>query len=148
MKIRNLTIVFVMILIVSILTAAEKPKIEWEYIKGGLGKATVQDATFDEVWEKTLDILMFGKFKMKGAPKRSTHDATTVEKDAGLIVINGVVEGLEQWVSRSSLRYVLKVIVREKENHVEINLNCSSTWKKEVIKEFFQLYEEALKDSE
>ena len=133
-----LTVCFTIGLGISVLAIAlEETKIEWEYIKGGQGKAVIQGASFDEVWEETLDILMFGKFKMKGAPRRSDHEATTVQKDTGLIVIKGVVGGL-------GYKYLLKVVIREKGDYTEIKLNCTSAWKKEIIKEFFQLYEESL----
>lgn len=122
---------------ISILYSTELPKVEWEYIKGGQGIAIVQDATFDEVWENVLDVLLFEKFKMRGQPIKVRHKTVTIEKDAGLIVVNG-------WIG-STFSYVLNVTVREKDNHIEVKCRCSSSWKKKAIEKFFQLLEKEVK---
>ena len=120
-------------------TKAEKLTIEWEYIKGGQGKATLRGATFDEVWNRVQDILFFEKFKIKGQPIKATHEALSVEKDSGLVSVVGY--------RGSSRVWRLKVIIREKDGQMEVKTQCvsSSLWRKKVIVTFFQMLEKGLK---
>lgn len=137
MKFRNLIVLFILVFGINTLSPAEaQKKIKWEYIKGGQGRAVVKDASYDEVWEKTIDILLFEKFKVRGAILNVRHRTVTMEKDAGLLVVNGLMGG--------HFTYVLKISIHEKDNHVVMKCQCNSSWKKRVIKKFFQLLEEGL----
>ena len=136
MRLRNLIVLTIVVLGISILAIAKEAKVEWEYIKGGKGIATIQDASFDEVWERVQDVLFFEKFKMKGQPIKVRHKIDTTEKIEGLLIVNG-------WIGRT-FSYVLNISIRDKGTHIEIKTRCNSSWKKKATTRFFQLFEEGL----
>ncbi len=136
MKLRNLMILAIIVFGISALAMAKESKVEWEYIKGGQGIATIQDASFDEVWERVQDVLFFEKFKMKGQPFKVTHEVISIEKDSGLITVVG-------WI-RTTRAYHLKISIREKDGHIEVKTRCNSSWKKKATTRFFQLLEEGI----
>jgi len=122
---------------ISILYSTEPPKVEWEYIKGGQGKAIVQDVTFDEVWERVQDVLFFEKFKIKGQVYAHTHEVLSIEKDSGLVSVLGY--------RGSSRVYTFKVMIQEKNGQVVVKTRCiSAIWKKKVTIRFFQMLKEGL----
>ncbi len=121
---------------ISILYSTELPKVEWEYIKGGQGRAVVQGATFNEVWDRVQDVLFFEKFKVKGQVSRMTHEVISIEKDSGLITVVGY--------SGSTRAYHLKISIREKDEHIEVKTKCNTAWKKKATIRFFQMLEEGL----
>ena len=125
-----------MVSVIAILAVAEETKVEWEYIKGGQGIATIQGASFDEVWARAQDVLFFEKFKMKGQPIKVRHESLTVEKESGLISVVAYIG--------STRSYSLKVMIREKDGEIEVKTRCNSSWKKKATTRFFQLLEEGL----
>ena len=135
-KILSVTILLVLVSIVFTLVLAEEPKVTWEYAKGGMGMGVVRDASFEEVWNKTQDILFFEKFKPKGAVWKHTFEPISVEKTSGLVSVKGF--------CRSSFLYTFKIIVREKEGQIIVKTQCNSSWKKRVTQKFWQLLEEGL----
>ena len=145
----GLMVYFIVVFGTSALAFPQLQEVEWE--DKGTASAVILGSSYDEVWEKVLDVLLFGKFKMKGGSRRSTHDATTVEKNTGLIVIKGVVGGFEYGGPMHSAvggeygKYILKVTIQEKDDSIVIKAQCNSAWKKEVIKKFFQLLEKEVK---
>ncbi len=134
MNLRNLMVLTIVVLGISILAIAEEAKVEWEYIKGGEGIAIIRDASFNEVWERVQDILFFEKFKMKGQPFKVTHEVMSIEKESGLITVVG-------WI-RTTRGYHLKISIREKDEYIEVKTRCNSSWKKKATTRFFQLLKE------
>ncbi len=140
MKLRNLMVLTIMVFGISVLATAEETKVEWEYIKGGQSKAVIKDASYDEVWEKVMDVLLFEKFKVKGQILNVRHNTVTMEKTTGLFVVNGLMGGHPT--------YVLKITIYEKDDQIVMKTRCSSSWKKRVTKTFYQLLEKALNNEE
>ena len=138
MKLRNLMVLAIIVFVVSVLATAEETKVEWEYIKGGQSKAVIKDASYDEVWEKVMDVLLFEKFKVKGAILNVRHNTVTMEKATGLFVVNGLMGG--------NPTYVLKITIYKKDDHIVMKTRCNSAWKKRVTKTFYQLLEEGLNE--
>ena len=136
MKLRNLMVLIIVVFGISILAVAEESKIKWEYIKGGQGMATIKDSSFDEVWDKTQDVLLFEKFKPRGAIGKSTHEVAVVEKNSGLITVNGYRGG--------RFTYIFKVKIQEKDGQIVVKTRCNTSWKKIVTKKYFQLLKESL----
>ena len=134
MNLRKLMILTIAVLGISISVMVEETKVSWEYIKGGQGRAIMQDASFDEVWERVQDVLFFEKFKMKGQPFKVTHEVMSIEKESGLITVVGYIGGTHS--------YHLKISIREKDEQIEIKTRCNSHWKKKAITRFFQLLKE------
>lgn len=132
MKLRNLMVLTIAVFGISILAMAKESKVRWEYIKGGQGIGIVHDASYDEVWERSIDVLLFEKFRVRGSILRGTHKVITMEKDAGLIVVRGFLD------------YTLKITIHKKDDHIVVKTRCNSSWKKRVIEKFFQLLEEDL----
>ena len=136
MKFRNLMVLVIIVFGISVLAVAEEPKVEWEYIKGGQGMGIVRGASYDEVWERAQDVLLFEKFKPRGCVFKVRHETITVEKSSGLIAVKGFMG--------QTFRYTFKVIIQEKDDQIVVKTRCSSAWKKRVIEKFFQLLEEGL----
>ena len=127
---------------VSILYSTELPKVEWDYIKGGIGIGTIKNCSFNKIWEKVQDVLFFQKFKVKGQPFRITHEILSIEKESGVLSVTGFAHN----APGNYINYRLKIIIREKEGHIEIKTQCTSGFKKKVTEKFFQLLKEGLEE--
>ena len=103
MKLRNLIVLTIMVFGIPVSAMAEESKVEWEYIKGGQSRAIIKDASYDEVWEKVMDVLLFEKFKIKGAILNVRHNTVTMEKATGLFVVNGLMGGHQTYIFKSLL---------------------------------------------
>lgn len=152
MKSRNLMVLTIVVLGISILAVAEaQKKVEWEFLPGKyeekrIASAIVIGFSYDEVWDKALDVLLFKKLTPWGALMKVRHEVVVVEKNSGLIVVRGIMKafGSEDW------KYVLKIMIRETDGQITIKCRCDSDAsvsggrRKQVIEEFFQLLEEGL----
>lgn len=130
-----LTIVFIMGFGVS---ASESPKLlkaEWQ--DEGTASAYILSASYDDAWEKALDVILFEKFKLRGAIGESIHEALVVEKETGLIVVKGH--------NNRGAKYTVKITLRKKNCNVLIQCRSDSAWKKKVVERFFLLFEKKFK---
>lgn len=135
MKFRNLMVWTIIFFGFSFLAFPQMQEVEWGDVKG-TASAIILNASFDEVWNRVQDILLFEKFKPRGAVKSARHQPTTTEKDSGLLVVNGYFG--------SSFVYVLKVSIQTKDGNIVVKAQCSnSLWRKKVIEKFFQLLKES-----
>lgn len=140
MKIRNLILVLVIVFGIASLLQAQIQKIEWEFgsEKGkGTATATLTGYTFNEVWTTIMDVLFFEKFKPRGSAFKVMHETIELDKDTGLISVQGFMAGYS--------KYALRVMIIKKDGHLAMKVRCTSTWKKRVIEKLFELLEEGLK---
>lgn len=123
----GLALTAIFILGLSTLASFELVKLEWE--DDGTASAIILNASYNEVWEKVLDILLFEDFKLSNTVK-PTHEAVTIEKDTGLIVIKGLIS--------YSAKYTLKVTLRKRDCNIIVECRSDGAWRKKVVEKFFQ----------
>ena len=135
MKIRNLMVLIILFLGFSGLTFSQMQDVEWEDKR--TASVVILNTSYDEIWEQALDILLFEKFKMRGSMFKSIHEAITVEKNTGLIVVKGSLSGYPA--------YMLKISVNKKNDCIVVKAQStgSGRWKKRPIEKFFQLLKES-----
>lgn len=146
MKFRNLMVLFILVFGINTLSLAEaQKKVKWEFSPEEwegkrIASAEVIGFSYDEVWDKVLDVLLFKKFTPWGALMKVRHEVVAVEKNSGLIVVRGIMKAF----GSEDYKYVLKVMIRETDGQIAVKCRCDGSRKKEVIEEFFQLLEEGL----
>ncbi len=127
--------------VIAIPILAQMSDIEWE--NKGLASATLSDSDYEEAWNLVSDVLLFEKVKIKGAWVKTKHEPITVEKDAGLIAVQGL---MGNPVGGYYPKYRLRVSVKEKDDSVIIKCKCVGTWRKKVIEWFFKTLKEKLEE--
>lgn len=148
MKFRNLMVLFILVFGINTLSLAEaQKKVKWEFSSEEwegkrIASAEVIGFSYDEVWDKVLDVLLFKKFIPWGGLMKVRHEVVTAEKNSGLIVVRGIMKAF----GSEDYKYVLKVMIRETDGQIAVKCRCdgkkpsvSVKSQKQVIEEFFQL---------
>ena len=125
-----LTIWFITSLGISTLGASQLIRIEREDPGGGTS-AYILNTSYDEVWDKVLDVLLYEKFKIRKL-QASVHSILIVDMDKGLIVIKG---------STGPINYTLKCTLHKKDCNVLVTCRCAGLYKPSIIEKVFQLFE-------
>ena len=141
MKLRNLLVLAILVFGISAFVAAEESKLAWEFSSDEwegkrIAAAVFPGFSYDKVWDKVLDVLLFKKFTPWGALMKVTYDVVTVEKNSGLIVAKGFLA--------KKFKHTFKIKIRVMAGHVVMKCRCEGTRNKEVIEEFFRLLEKGL----
>ncbi len=150
MKFRNFIVLFILVFGISTLSIANIQKtIKWEFSSEeweGLRIASAEfiGFSYDEVWGKVFDVLLFKKFAPWGKQIKVRHEIVTVEKDSGLVVVRGMINesvSLSYYSGSEDYKYIFKVMIQEIDGQIVMKCRCDGPRKSEVIKEFFQLFE-------
>jgi len=148
MKFRNFIILFILVFVINPLCATEaQKKVKWEDER--IASVKVVGFSYDEIWGKMLNVLLFKKFTPWGASIKIRHEVVIVEKDSGLIVLRGITKEsvyLHYYSGIEDYKYIFKVMIQETNGQIIVKCRCDGIRGKEVIEEFFQLFKKDFKD--
>jgi hypothetical protein len=109
-----------------------------------VGSVTIIGRSYNEVWAGVINLLLIEKFKPHGSIVKIEFMPVTIEKDAGLIVVNGFMfKGITS--AGDSPMVTLAVSVLDTGTCIEVKCKGSGAgWTHRTVEKFFELLKESI----